>query len=110
MPRGQLAQVGEEKVNKNGYRYVKVEGRGWISAQQLVAEEVLGRELEPGDLVRIPDKTKRSNPTKDDIVITLRDERQKGSTKSQIAKLEAQIADTEDKLAFLKEELAKLQL
>jgi hypothetical protein len=107
MPRGQIAEVGDEKVNQNGYRYVRTKDRGWVSKQQLLAEEHLGRELEPGDLIRIPDKTKRSDPTLQDIVITLRADRIQGSSKSRVLKLEAQISDLEDRLSFLREELAE---
>jgi hypothetical protein len=46
MPRGQTAKDGDENVAANGYRYRRVRGV-WRPVHHLIAEEKLGRAIDP---------------------------------------------------------------
>lgn len=50
MPRGQAAEIGTERWSQNGYLTVKTE-EGWRYKHHIVAEEKLGRPLEPTERV-----------------------------------------------------------
>lgn len=57
MPRGQTAKDGDITVAKNGYHYVRRDGK-WVLKHWIVAEEKLGRAIKPNEMVFFVDGTK----------------------------------------------------
>lgn len=93
MPRGQRAAVGDTKVNDNGYQYTKTEDRGWVGTHQLAMEELIGRQLLPGEYVSFNSNDKLNFS---EANLTLR---RKGDKKTSInhrlAQIEARIEELE---------------
>lgn len=101
MPRGTTSKDGDTFVNANGYHHTKVEGR-WRPTAHIIAEEKLGRPLDPKtDQVRFADGD-RYNLDKDNIVVQLK--RDKRSREAKIAMLQSRIAELEAELKLLIEE------
>jgi hypothetical protein len=50
MPRGTANKPGDTRVSPNGYHYTKTKER-WRLTHHLIAEEALGRRLEPNERV-----------------------------------------------------------
>jgi len=98
MPRGVVAEDGATFVNANGYHHTRVDGK-WRPTAHLIAEEKLGRPLDPKkDQVRFADGD-RYNLDKDNIVVQPRRDRR--SREARIAQLEARIAELQAELREL---------
>jgi len=68
--RGQVANVGAERVSPNGYRYRKTED-GWETVHRLLAEEKLGRKLTNNEYATFKDGD-RTNLDPKNIIVRLR--------------------------------------
>lgn len=68
MPKGQRAEVGTRRKTQNGYWTTKTEVGIWKYDHQLIAEEKLGRSLDPDEHVYFKDKDK-DNLDPDNIVV-----------------------------------------
>lgn len=101
MPRGQLAKPGDTMVNRNGYHHTKTE-EGWRLTHHVLAEEVLGRPLATGEMVRFKDGD-RTNLDKDNLEIiptrTSSIRRQLARVEFKLAELTALKRDLENQLA-----------
>ena len=100
MARGKRSQVGDKTVNKNGYEYTKTE-TGWDGTHTLVMEEVLGRQLLPGEYVAFING--HTPPITIDM-IELRKHGDKRSKAARIAVIETRIEELQAELLSLKEE------
>lgn len=100
MPRGTQSQIGDTNVSANGYHYTRTE-TGWRLTHHLIAEEQLGRPLEPNELVRFADRD-RNNLSPENIIVTVK---HTSTPKKRLAQVEARIAELE---AERDELLAKL--
>ncbi len=103
MPRGKAAAAGTRTINKNGYSYIKTEGRGWVGEHILVMEEHLGRRLGAGEYVQFKTEDHSLPITLDKLEL-----RRKGdsrSTKARIAQIEARIAELTAEKQHLEESL-----
>lgn len=68
--KGSRAQLGDENVAVNGYRYVKT-STGWRLKHHLVAEKILDRALLPTERAYFKDKD-RTNFTPSNIGVALK--------------------------------------
>lgn len=101
MPRGVVAKDGATFVNANGYHHTRAEGK-WRPTAHIIAEEKLGRPLDPKtDQVRFADGD-RYNLSPDNIVVQPR--RDKRSREAKIAALEERIRELQEQLLELKRE------
>jgi len=96
MPRGEIAEVGTERVSQNGYTWVKTAHRGWVQKHWLIAEKGLHREVIKGqEMVKFKDGD-RSNldPSNLEVVVI------RGTSESQ--KLRQRLVELENQIASLK--------
>lgn len=70
MPRGQTAADGHTYIAKNGYHYTKVDGKNRLT-HHIIAEQVLGRPLQPDETVRFKDGD-RTNLKPENVNVTTR--------------------------------------
>ncbi len=71
MPRGQTSEVGEERVQQNGYVTVRTE-TGWRFKHHVLAEElILRRPLQANEMVKFRDGDK-TNLHPDNLLVALR--------------------------------------
>lgn len=101
MVRGAKAEIGNTRIAQNGYHYTRTES-GWRLTHHLLAEEMLGRPLTDDERVQFKDSKKRSNPTKDNIVIV---QKGKSSLRRRKAQIEARIAELQSELEYINKEL-----
>lgn len=100
MPRGVKAEDGSTFVNANGYHHTRVGGK-WRPTAHLLAEEKLGRPLDPkADQVRFADGD-RYNLDPSNIVV--QPKRDRHSKEARIAQLEVRIAELQQELKLLLE-------
>jgi hypothetical protein len=100
MPRGVTGKDGDTFVNANGYHYTRIDGK-WRPTSHIIAEEKLGRPLNPKtDQVRFADGD-RYNLDKDNIVV--QPKRDKRSKEARIAQIEVHIAELQQELKSLLE-------
>lgn len=101
MPRGQLANVGDVMVNKNGYHHTRTED-GWRLTHHLVAEEkILGRMLRPGEQVRFKDGDRTNlHPENLEVIFT-----KTSSIRRRLARIESQLQDLQAEKEDLEEQL-----
>ncbi len=99
MPRGQPANIGDVKVNRNGYSYTKTPD-GWIGTHILIMEKTIGRKLEPGEYVSF-----KNGQSIDPSNLVLRKKGDhRSSVKGRIAQLEARIEQLQLELEHLRRE------
>lgn len=99
MPRGIQAKDGDTFVNANGYHHTRVDGK-WRSTAHIIAEQKLGRPLDPKtDQVRFADGD-RYNLNPDNIVV--QPKRDRRSREARIAQLEVRIAELQQELKELR--------
>ncbi len=96
-----MSKVGDTLVNENGYHNTKTEA-GWRLTHHILAEEILGRPLAPGEFVRFKD-TDRANLNKDNLEITTRGA---SSLKARLARVEAKIQELQAERDRLVHEIA----
>lgn len=100
MPRGQRAEIGDTKVNRNGYEYTKTQD-GWIGSHVLLMEKHLGRKLLPGEYVAFLNGHK---PPVTLDMIELRKRGDKRTPQHRLAELDARIEElTLERDALLEE-------
>jgi hypothetical protein len=98
LPRGVQAKDGDTFTNANGYHHTRVDGK-WRPTAHLIAEQKLGRALNPKtDQVRFADGD-RYNLDKDNIIVQPRRDRR--SREARIAQIEARIAELQAELKEL---------
>lgn len=100
MTRGTKSVVGETMVSKNGYHHTR-DATGWVATHRLVAEQNLGRPLEPNERVAFIDGN-RSNLDPSNIVVTTK---RTASIRKQIARHKAKIKDLQAQVAILERQL-----
>jgi hypothetical protein len=106
MPRGKAAEIGDIKVNDNGYGYTKTE-RGWVATHQLLMERHLGRELEPGEYVSFKAGAPRHPALLENIELRRRGDK-KTSNRHRLAQIDARIEELQaEREILLEEEAAK---
>jgi hypothetical protein len=88
LPRGQVAQVGDERTSPNGYRYRRLE-EGWVLVHRLIAEQSLGRKLHTEEYATFKDGDK-TNFDPDNILVM---QRGRASLRRRLAQIEAHIAE-----------------
>lgn len=104
MARGAVAEVGTERVSKNGYCYIKTEDRGWVLKHWLIWEKANGRIINSEvEQVRFIDGNKTNFDPRNIIVIP----KGKVQLRAKIARLEAAVAEYTAQLAYYRRELAK---
>jgi hypothetical protein len=99
--RGKPAEEGELKVAQNGYTYKKV-GNRWKLLHHVIAEEKLGREIAPDEMVCFIDKN-RNNLAPKNILVK---KRNKGLRQRKEA-LEAQIIRLQEELAIINQRITE---
>jgi hypothetical protein len=65
--RGRKANVGDTRTSLNGYDYTRTE-KGWQLTHRLIAEDKLGRELEPDERIKFIDND-RTNLDPNNIMV-----------------------------------------
>jgi argininosuccinate lyase len=100
MPRGQGANIGDERISANGYHYTRTES-GWRLTHHIVAEQTLGRPLNDDERVTFKDK-KRTNLSPENVVVILQG---KTSLRRRKANVEARIEELKAELAYINNEL-----
>lgn len=101
MPRGKAATDGDTFINQNGYHHTRVEGK-WRPTHHLIAEEKLGRPIDPDtEMVKFVDGD-RGNRNPDNIAVQPRPN--KKSKEARIAILQSRIADLQAELKLLESE------
>lgn len=101
--RGQKSGVGDERVAENGYHYTKTETK-WTLTHHLIAEQALGRKLDPDERVSFKDG-KRDNLDPDNIQVS---KKARGSLRRRKAQLEARLAEIQGEIDQINEELARV--
>jgi hypothetical protein len=87
---GKQAHDGDEYTSQNGYRYRRVLGK-WISVHILVAEEQLGRKLQPNESAYFKDGD-RTNLAATNIGIRIKGG---GKSHARLAAIEERIRELE---------------
>lgn len=103
MPRGQKAEVGDEKVAANGYHYVRTENQ-WRLKHHIIAEKARGVPIDYAKERVVFKDGNRTNLSPSNIVVV-----EKGANRSIRAKLavvESKIADLQAERELLLRELA----
>lgn len=98
--RGRTAKIGDETVNQNGYTYVRCQ-EGWRPKAHVIAEEKLGRPLEPHERVRFLDGD-RANIVPANIEVY--DKSKKGIV-TQLNRINQEIAELTERKQFLEAQL-----
>lgn len=98
VPRGVSVPEGSIRIAQNGYHYTKVEKGKWRLTHHIVAEEKLGRPLEPWEGVYFADSD-RKNLKPENIQV-----RRKGKQA-----LTKQLADLYKKKAEITEQIAEIE-
>jgi hypothetical protein len=102
MPRGQAAKDGDTRVAPNGYHYVRVDGK-WILKHWLVAQEKLGRDIKPNEMVYFVDGCK-TNFKPSNIQVKIK---KTSSMRKQVALIEARIQELMARRAALLQQIKK---
>jgi hypothetical protein len=102
MPKGQTAEIGTERWSQNGYLTVKTE-EGWRYKHHLIAEEKLGRPLEPTERV-VFGNGDRKDFDPDNIWIEVSKKR-----RNRIFMLEQKVIKLSDELEEIRNELQTLR-
>lgn len=102
MTRGQVADVGTERWSQNGYLTVKTE-EGWRYKHHIIAEEKLGRPLEPTERVIFYDGN-RKNFDSTNIIVEVSHRR-----RNRVFLLEAKVDKMMTELEDVKRELESLK-
>jgi len=98
--RGIAANVGDERVSKNGYLYRKTE-YGWELVHRIMAETKLGRKLHDNEYATFGDGD-RTNLDPKNIVVRVRG---RSSIRRRLAALDARIAEMTDARVALEKRL-----
>jgi hypothetical protein len=100
----QRREVGEEFVNANGYTQVKTADRGWVAKHILLAEQRLGRPVDPKkEMVKFDDGDRR-NLHPDNIKVVPRG---KTTLRKRLALLEAKRDDIISEIEHIKDQLGE---
>lgn len=105
MGRGQVAEVGAERVAKNGYHYTKLEDRGWVLTHWLTAEAMLGRPLEEDEMVKFVEPKFKRTP-KDPAGIKVI-KKKTTSLRRRKAQIESRIQELTDELTYINKQLGE---
>jgi hypothetical protein len=100
MPKGTASDDGAVKEAKNGYSYTKT-SEGWRLTHHIIAEETLGRAIQPNERVIFIDKNRKNLVAKNIKVVP----QGRSSTRRRIAALEARIEELQAELNELRKSL-----
>lgn len=104
MPRGVVAQDGDERIAPNGYHYTRQDGL-WRLTHHIIAEEILGRRVDTNkEVIRFKDRNPK-NLSADNIEVIVKN---KASVRARLAKVEAMIAEYEAQRELLLKELGSI--
>lgn len=106
MARGQVAEIGDTRVAKNGYHYTKVDNRGWVLTHWLTAEKKLGRLLEENEMVQFVEPKFKKDPYDPRGIRVIK--KRTTSLRRRKAQIEARIEELQGELNFINQELGKL--
>lgn len=106
MPRGQLASVGDETINANGYLTVKIANGIWKTKAQVLMEQHIGRSLGPLEYVDMT-KTDKANPKLEELTLRIRAD--KKSPKARLIELEEELREHQSIVEALQEQISKLK-
>jgi hypothetical protein len=94
--RGHASKEGSTRVSPNGYHYTRT-AKGWKLTGRVVAEQKLGRELEPSERIRFIDNNRLNlDPNNIEVYTT-----NPSTPAKRRARIEAKIADLMSKLEEL---------
>jgi hypothetical protein len=100
--RGKAVEDGTTRVSQNGYHYTKVDGCWRLTHHLIAEEEILGRPLEPDEMVRFIDK--KTDLRKENIRVI---KKGKTSLRARKAALEARIEDLQTELQYIEAQLTE---
>lgn len=110
MTRGQVAEIGQTRVAKNGYHYTKVAEHpraqnGWILTHWLTAEKKLGRYLAENEMAKFKEPKFKRDPYNEDGIIVIK--KRTSSLRRRKAQIEDRLRELQAELAIINKELGE---